>query len=82
MLEEQLDVEVPLGEQFRMWYLHDGAPPHFARPVTAWLNNHFPKEWVGRNGPVAWPPRRPDLNPCDFCLWGWMKQLKNKEITS
>ena len=21
--------------------LHDGAPPHFARPVTKWLNNKF-----------------------------------------
>ena len=29
--------EVPLGEQVRMWNLHDGTPPHFARPVTEWL---------------------------------------------
>ena len=41
VLEEQLDVEVSLGEQVRMWYLHDGTPPHFDRPVTEWLNNHF-----------------------------------------
>ena len=20
-----------------------------------------------------WPPRSPDLNPCDFCLWGLLK---------
>ena len=53
VLEEQLDVEVPLGERVRMWYLHDGAPPHFAKPVTEWLNNHFLNHWVGRNGPVA-----------------------------
>ncbi|EZA56703.1 hypothetical protein X777_02307, partial [Ooceraea biroi] len=26
-------------------------------------------------GPVAWPPRSPDLNPCDFFLWGYMKSL-------
>mgnify|MGYP005986643663 CR=1 FL=1 len=31
--------------------------------------------WVSRNDPVAWPPRSPNLNPCDFYLWGWMKQL-------
>ena len=24
----------PLGERLRMWYLHDGAPLHFARPVN------------------------------------------------
>ena len=42
VLEEQLDVEGPLDEPVRMWYLHDRAPPHFARSVTEWLNNHFP----------------------------------------
>ena len=28
------------------------APPHFARSVTDWLNNHFPNQWVGRNESV------------------------------
>ena len=23
---------------------------------------------------TKWPPRSPDLNPCDFYLWGQMKQ--------
>ena len=41
-------VEVPHGERVRMWYLHDGALPHFARPITEWLNNHFPNQCVGR----------------------------------
>ncbi|GFV88973.1 hypothetical protein TNCV_4911751 [Trichonephila clavipes] len=26
-------------------------------------------------GPVAWPPRSPDLSPLDFFLWGAMKGL-------
>ena len=75
VLEEHLDVKVPLGERVLMWYLNDGAPPHFDRPVTEWLNNHFPNHWVGRNGPVVWSPRSSDLNQCDFCLWGWIKQF-------
>ena len=69
VLEKQLDVEVPLGEGIRRWYLHDGTPPYFAPPVSEWLNNYFPIQWVG-----SWPPRPPDLNPCDFCLWGWTQQ--------
>ena len=73
--KEQLDVEVPLGEPVYMWSLDDGAPLYFARPVTEWLNNHFITQWIDRNDPVAWLPRSPDLNPCDFCLWSWMKQL-------
>ena len=56
-------------------YFHDGAPPHFGRPVTEWLNNRFPNESVGRNGPETWLARTLDLNRCDFGLKGWMKQL-------
>ena len=69
-------MEVPVGERFRMWYLNDGVPPHFIRPVTEWLNNHFLNQWVGRKGSVVWTPRSPDISPCDFCLWGWMKQCQ------
>ncbi|GBN88525.1 hypothetical protein AVEN_69918-1 [Araneus ventricosus] len=28
-----------------------------------------------RGGPVAWPPRSPNLNPLDFFFWGHMKSL-------
>jgi hypothetical protein len=30
-------------------------------------------KWIGRNGPVEWPSRSPDLNPIDFYLWGHVK---------
>ena len=39
---EKLDVEVSVGERIRMWYLHNGAPPLYARPVTEWLIIIFP----------------------------------------
>ncbi|KAJ8962876.1 hypothetical protein NQ318_001284 [Aromia moschata] len=57
------------------WCLHDGAPPHFARQVRDFLNVEHPNRWIGRNGPIHWPARSPDLTPCDFYLWGYMKQL-------
>jgi hypothetical protein len=28
---------------------------------------------MDREGPPAWPPRSPDLNPLNFCLWGHLK---------
>lgn len=31
--------------------------------------------WIGRGGPVQWPPRSPDLTPLDFFLWGRIKEL-------
>ncbi|GBM81581.1 hypothetical protein AVEN_82167-1 [Araneus ventricosus] len=27
----------------------------------------------GRSGPIAWPPRSPDVTPLDFCFWGYVK---------
>ena len=34
-----------------------------------------PIRWIGRGGPVQWPPRSPDLTPKDFLIWGKMKCL-------
>ena len=28
---------------------------------------------IALNQPVEWPPRSPDLTPCDFFLWGYLK---------
>lgn len=33
----------------------------------------FGEQWIGRFGPVRWPPRSPDLTPMDFFLWGYVK---------
>lgn len=49
-----------------MWIQHDGAPAHYSRQVRDYLNNVFPDKWIGRNGPVQWPPRSPDLTSLDF----------------
>ena len=49
----------------------DDAPPHYGREVKDFLNRNYPN----RQGPIAWPPRSPDLTPLDFYLWGHMKSL-------
>lgn len=71
--------DVPLATRMRIFFQHDGAPAHFSRLVTQYLNVTFPERWIGRNGPVSWPPRSPDLTPLDFCLWGWLKDEVYKE---
>jgi len=35
--------------------------------------------WIGRTGPKdlalnSWLPRPPDMTPCDFFLWGYVKE--------
>lgn len=54
------------------WH-QDGAPAHFALEVRDLLDFLWPNEWIGRSGPVAWPPRSPDLTPMDFSVWGVIK---------
>lgn len=55
--------------------MHDGAPPHFNILVREHLSQVYGERWIGRGGPVAWPPRSPDLNPLDYFLWGYLKTL-------
>ena len=66
--------DVPLNKRGRMYFQHDGAPPH-SREVRNFLNYRFPGRWIGRGGPHNWPARSPDLSPLDYCVWGWMKEL-------
>ena len=57
-----------------IWWQQDGAPPHYASVVRNYLNQKFGSHWIGRGGPVEWPPRSPDINPLDFFLWGYLKR--------
>jgi hypothetical protein len=67
--------DISLENRLDVWFMHDGAPPHFSNNVKDYLNNTYGRKWIGRNGPVKWPPRSPDLTPADFFLWGWMKAI-------
>jgi len=58
-----------------MYFQHNGAPPHYTRHVTEYLNESFPNHCLGRGGPIAWPLRSPDLTPLDYYLWGHMRTL-------
>lgn len=56
-------------------YMHDGAPAHWDRNVRNHLDQTYPNRWIGRGGPMAWPARSPDLNPLDYFMWGYIKQV-------
>lgn len=66
--------DMPLEERRNLYFQQDGAPPHYAVSVRNWLNQNFNNRWIGRGGPVTWPPRSPDFSACDFFLWGYLKQ--------
>lgn len=84
-LQDYLE-DLPINLRYESWIQLDGAPPHFGIAVREWLNTNYPQRWIGRLGrndmnndvvngigPVAWPPRSPDLNPLDFYVWGTIK---------
>jgi hypothetical protein len=56
----------------------DGAPPHFHTNVQVLLGHVLPQRWIGLaangdNNLLPWPPHSLVLTPCDFFLWGFVK---------
>ncbi|GFT06311.1 uncharacterized protein TNCV_1145141 [Trichonephila clavipes] len=55
-------------------FMQDGAPPYIARRVKDLLRRSFGDDRVlSHHFHHAWPPRSPDLNPCDYWFWGYLK---------
>lgn len=52
-----------------MHFVQGEAPPHFTLPTRAGIENHFPGQWIGCQRQTQWP----DLTPCSFFVWGWVK---------
>ena len=53
----------------KYYFAQDGATPHTANAVQNYLKSKS-KRFFDKS---MWPPRSPDLNPCDFFLWGYLK---------
>jgi inhibitor of nuclear factor kappa-B kinase subunit alpha len=52
------------------YFMQDGATAHTATYCINVLNEVFANRLISRG---LWPARSPDLNPCDFYLWGNLK---------
>lgn len=55
------------------WFQQDGATAHTARCSRAVLQKMFPGRLISLRENITWPPRSPDLSPCDYFLWGYLK---------
>ncbi|GFV11320.1 uncharacterized protein TNCV_3724091 [Trichonephila clavipes] len=76
VLPELLDsAHVTAVTRTSMWFQQDGAPAHFSISVRNHLDATCGERWIGRGGPVHWPPRSPDLSCLDYFFWWQMKSL-------
>ena len=55
-------------------FQQDGATCHTARPTIDLIKKHC----TDLTYPNQWPPNSPDLNPCDYFLWGTVERMSNE----
>ncbi|PSN43644.1 hypothetical protein C0J52_16671 [Blattella germanica] len=76
------DGDMVNGQQYlamlQNWLFQRLHEENFIWQQNGYLNETLPNHWIGRQGPGdlalhSWPPRSPDLTPCDFFLWGFVK---------
>jgi len=75
-----------LGEIFNfqhgadnVWFQQDGATAHTSRRSLSLLREMFPGHVISLHGDIGWLPHSPDLTPCDFFLWGYLKAKVYKQ---
>ena len=51
------------------------GPQLTARRSLGVLREMFPRRLISLRGDVEWPARSPDLSPCDFFLWEYLKEM-------
>lgn len=82
MIETHLPVlleDLPLQLRLNMWFQQDACPSHTSRAARTVLNAMFPNKWIGKYGPINYPPRSPDLTSLDYYFWGRIKDLVYNE---
>ncbi|GBM19052.1 hypothetical protein AVEN_172514-1 [Araneus ventricosus] len=63
------------------WFMQDGARPHHTEQVFRFLDEYFGNRVIALEYPkftgagMDWPPYSPDLTPCDYFLWGTLKDI-------
>ena len=71
---DMLQSKFSLMNMKKYWFMQDGAGPHYANKVKNMLNKKYPRRWIGKGSYFqTWQPRSPELTPCDFFLWGYLK---------
>ena len=60
------------SDRHKYYFQQDGAPAHTSNIVQDWGTLKFGQKFLHKK---MWPARSPDLNPCDYFLWGHLKSV-------
>ena len=63
------------------WFQQDGATAHTTKTAVRVLNEMFPARVISRKGNIEWPARLPNLNACNFLLWGISQEQSVRKET-
>ena len=63
---------VPDRKSVLLW-VKNKATAHTAKKSMDVLRGLFPAHLISLHGDIGWPARSPDLSPCDYFLWGYVK---------
>ena len=74
MLNEFLFTKIEREDIGKIWFQQDGATCHAAEAILDVLRPVFEELIISRRADVVWPPRRSDLTPLDYYLWGAVKE--------
>lgn len=61
------------------WFQQDSTPGHDEVESMKIVKDLFPGRTICQSGDIPWAERSPDLNPCDFFLWGYLKGMVYKD---
>ena len=62
-------------DQRNLWFMQDGHPAHASNIGIQAVRALFRRKIISARTEFEWPPRSPDLTPCDFFLWGYVKEV-------
>lgn len=85
ILQQFVAVLNTLGDLKTDWFMQDGARPHRTSDVFTFLEEYFENRVIALHYRKAtskgmdWPPCSPDLNPCDYFLWGHLKDAVHQQ---
>ncbi|GBN75338.1 hypothetical protein AVEN_6332-1 [Araneus ventricosus] len=82
ILEQFVSTQIALEDRPRIeWFMQDGARPHRTEKVFRFLDEYFGNRVIALDYPkftgtgMDCPPYSPDLTPCDYFLWGALKDI-------